>query len=218
MSLLTFIIPKKEGTVHFLTNYRKVNGQIVCKPFLIPRIADTLQQLEGFTFATTLDLNMGYFTTPLAECSKDVTTIVTEFGKFRYTCLPMGMVISGNVFQSKMYDLISDIKGVKTYIDDILCIGKSSFADHIKQLEEIFCRFLKAGLKVNAAKYSFGLREIPYLRYIIFMEGLKPDPKKIQGIMDQTKPQTAKEMKSLIRMIQFYRDMCKNAVPTSYPH
>ena len=133
-----FIIPKKEGTVHFLTNYRKVNGQIVCKPFPIPRIADTLQQLEGFTFATALDLNMGYYTIPLAECSKDVTTIVTEFGKFRYTCLPMGMVISGNVFQSKMYNLIGDIKGVKTYIDDILCIGKDSFAQHINQLEEIF--------------------------------------------------------------------------------
>ena len=52
-----FIIPKKEGTVHFLTNYRKVNGQIVRKPFPVPRIADTLQQLEGFTFTTTLDLN-----------------------------------------------------------------------------------------------------------------------------------------------------------------
>ena len=112
-----FIILTKEGTVCFLTNYRKVNGQIVRKPFPIPRIADTLQQLEGFTFATALDLNMGYYTIPLAECSKDVTTIVTEIEKFRYTCLPMGMVISGDVFQSKMYNLIGDIKGVKTYID-----------------------------------------------------------------------------------------------------
>jgi len=62
-----FIIPKKEGTVRFLTNYRKVNGQIVRKPFPIPRRADMLQQLEGFTFATALDLNMGYYTIPLAE-------------------------------------------------------------------------------------------------------------------------------------------------------
>ena len=152
---------------------------------------------------------MGYYTIPLAECSKDVTTIVTEFGKFRYTCLPMGMVISGDLFQSKMYDLIGDIKGVRIYIDNILCIGKSSFAEHIKQLEEIFCRFLKAGLKVNAAKCSFGLREIPYLGYIISVDSVKPDPKKIQGIMDLTKPQTAKEMKSFIGMIQFYRDMWK---------
>ena len=202
-----FIIPKKEGTVRFLTDFRKVNGLIIRKPFPIPRIADTLQQLEGFNFATALDLNMGYYTIPLAECSKDVTTIVTEFGKFRYTCLPMGMVISGDVFQSKVYDLIGDIEGVRTYIDDILCIGKGTFAQHINQLEEVFRRFKKAGLKVNASKCSFGLKEIPYLGYIISIDGVKPDPKKIQGIMDLTKPQTAKEMKSLIGMIQFYRDM-----------
>ena len=75
---------------------------MVHKPFPIPRIADTLQQLEGFTFATVLDLNMGYYTIPLTESSKNVTTIVTKFGKFRYTCLPVGMVISGDVFQFKM--------------------------------------------------------------------------------------------------------------------
>ena len=120
---------------------------------------------------------MGYYTIPLAECSKDVTTIVTEFGKFRYTCLPMGMVISGNVFQSKMYNLIGNIKGVKTYINDILCIGEGSFAQHINKLEETFRRFQKTGLKVNAAKCSFGLREIPYLGYIMSMDSMKPDPK-----------------------------------------
>ena len=64
-------------------------------------------------------------------------------------------------------------------------------------------------LPVNTAKCSFGLKEIPYLGYIISMDGVKPDPKKIQSIMDLTKPQTAKEMKSLIGMIQFYRDMWK---------
>ena len=50
-----FIIPKKEGKVCFLTGFRKVNGQIIRKPFPIPRIVDTLQQLEGFMFATALD-------------------------------------------------------------------------------------------------------------------------------------------------------------------
>jgi hypothetical protein len=111
------------------------------------------------------------------------------------------------VFQAKVYDLIGDIEGVRTYIDDILCIGKGTFAEHIKQLEEIFRRFEKAGLKVNAPKCSFGVKEIPYLGYIISVDGLRPDPKKVQGIMDLNKLETAKEMKSLIGVIQFYRDM-----------
>ena len=68
-------------------------------------------------------------------------------------------------------------------------------------------RFQKARLKVNASKCSFGLKEIPYLGYVITIDGIKSDPKKVQGILDLTKPRTAKEMKSLIGMVQFYRDM-----------
>ena len=115
----------------------------------------------------------------------------------------MGMLSSVNVFQLKVYDLIGAIQGVRTYINDILCIDKGIFAEHINQLEEIFRRFKKAGLKSNASKYSFGLKEIPYLGYIISIDEIKPNPEKVQGIINLTKLKTAKDMKSLIDMIQF---------------
>ena len=41
-----------------------------------------------------------------------------------------------------------------------------------------------AGLKVNAPKCSFGLKDIPYLGYVITREVNKPEPYKVQGIMD----------------------------------
>ena len=41
-----------------------------------------------------------------------------------------------------------------------------------------------AGLKVNAPKCSFGLNEITYLGYTITREVIKPNPKKVQGVMD----------------------------------
>jgi hypothetical protein len=184
-----FIIPKKDGTVHFITDYRKVNQMIKRKPYPIPRIADMLQQLEGFQYASALDLNMGYYTIRLTPGAKDMTmTIVTEFGKFRYNVLPMGMCCSGDIFQAKVDELLGDIEVVKTYIDDILVINKGSFDDHLEQLDVCFDRIKKAGLKVKADKCSFGLSQISYLGYIISREGIKPDPKKIQGIMDMQKP------------------------------
>ena len=45
--------------------------------------------MEGFQFAIALNLNMGYYTIQLSPKSKDLTTIVTEFGKFRYNVLPI---------------------------------------------------------------------------------------------------------------------------------
>ncbi len=56
-----FIIPKKDNTLCFISNFREVSKRPVKKPFPIPIISTVLQELEGFTFATSLDLNMGYY-------------------------------------------------------------------------------------------------------------------------------------------------------------
>ena len=58
----SFIQAKKNGTVRFLTDFRELNKRIVRKPFPLPKISTVLQELEGFTYATSLDLNMGYYT------------------------------------------------------------------------------------------------------------------------------------------------------------
>ena len=71
----------------------------------------------------------------------------------------------------------------------------------------IFARLRASGLKVNAPKCSFGLNEILHLGYIITKEGIKPDPKKVQGIMALGRPATTTELRALIGMFQYYRDM-----------
>ena len=58
-ALPTFIISKKDNTLRDVRNFRELNKRIVRKPFLIPKISAVLQELEGFTYATTLDLYMG---------------------------------------------------------------------------------------------------------------------------------------------------------------
>ena len=83
-----------------------------------------------------------------------------------------------------MDNILGDIKGVKTYIGDIIVLGIGSFYHHIYQLGVILARLSTTGLKVNATKRSFGLKYIPYLGYIITGKGIKPSPQKLQGTMD----------------------------------
>ena len=111
-----------------------------------------MQKLEGFHYVASLDLNMGYYTIRLSPTSQDMTTIVTEFGKFRYNRLPIGMCASGDIIQDKVDKLLGDIKGVKTYINDILVLNKDSYENHMDQLRIIFGRLRAAGLNVNASK------------------------------------------------------------------
>ena len=81
------------------------------------------------------------------------------------------------------------------------------FEKHIYQLRIIFGRLRAAGLKCNAPKCSFGLKDIPYLVYVITREGIKPDPEKVQGIMDLGRPATTTEARALIVMVQYFRYM-----------
>ena len=127
---------------------------------------------------------MGYYTIRISSAIQDIATIVTKFWKFRYNCLTMGVCASGDIFQSKVDKLLGDVEGVKTYINDILVFCKDCFTIHMKQLDIIFGRFGDAGLKGYYLKCSLGLKNIPYLGYLITRESIKPYPKKVQGIMD----------------------------------
>jgi hypothetical protein len=74
--LPSFIVPKKKNTVRFLSNVWEVNKRLIRKPFPIPKISTVLQELEGFTFATALDLNMGYYTIRLDPDASKICTII----------------------------------------------------------------------------------------------------------------------------------------------
>jgi hypothetical protein len=50
----TFIIPKKDKTVRTISDFRELNKQIDRRPYPIPKTSTTLQELEGFTYATAL--------------------------------------------------------------------------------------------------------------------------------------------------------------------
>ena len=71
-----------------------------------------MQQLEGFQYATALDINMGCYTIRISPASQKLSTIVTEFGKSRYNRLPMGMCASGYIFQAKVDKTLGDIVGI----------------------------------------------------------------------------------------------------------
>ena len=97
----TFIIPKKDGSVRFISDFRELNKRIKRKPYPIPKIQDLLLKLEGFKYATSLDLNMGYYLIELDTISRKLCTIVLPWGKYQYQKLPMGLCNSPDIFQEK---------------------------------------------------------------------------------------------------------------------
>ena len=56
----SFAMLKKDKTVRFTNDFRELNERVKRTPHPIPKIQDMLLKLQGFTCATSLDLNMGY--------------------------------------------------------------------------------------------------------------------------------------------------------------
>jgi hypothetical protein len=205
--LPTFIIPKKDNTVRVVSDFREVNKRIVRKPFPIPKISTVLQELEGFTYATALDLNMGYYTIKLDPDASKICTIILPWGKYSYLRLPMGVACSPDIFQARMSELMATLEFVRTYLDDILCISKGSLEDHLNKLRRVLIRLRDAGLTVNARKSSFCALETEYLGYVLSRDGIKPQPKKVQAILALTPPQNVKQLRRFLGMVQYYRDI-----------
>ncbi len=81
----SFIIHEKDKTVCFLSDFQEVNKRLVRKPFPIPKISTVLQEIEGFSFATALDLNMGYYTIKLDSDASKICTIIFPWRKYSYS-------------------------------------------------------------------------------------------------------------------------------------
>ncbi len=67
----------------------------------------------------------------------------------------MAITGSPDIFQEKMTTLMADLEYVHTYIDNILCISKSTFEDHLEKLEKVLIKLRGTDLKCNAPKLLF---------------------------------------------------------------
>jgi hypothetical protein len=206
-ALPSFVIPKKDKTVRLLSDFREVNKRLVRKPFPIPKISMVLQEIEGFFYSTTLDLNMGYYTIRLDPDASKICTVIFPWGKYSYKRLPMGLAGSPDIFQEKMSELMESLEFVRAYLEDLLCISKLSLEDHLEKLEEVLRRLCDAGLKVNAAKSTFCTLEIEYLGYVLMRDGIKPQRNKVQAILAIKPPTRVRQLRHLLGMVQYYRDL-----------
>ena len=203
----SFIIAKSNGTVRFLTDFRELNKRIIRKPHPLPKINEMLQQMERFQFMSSIDLNMGYYHITLDPFTMDICTIVFPWGKYRYRRLPMGAACAPDIFQARMSNLFQDLEYVQCYIDDLLLVTAGDFDDHLEKLDAVLQRLRDKGFQVNAAKSHFCALELDYLGYTLSREGIAPQKKKVAAILALKPPKNVKELRRVLGIVQYYRDL-----------
>jgi hypothetical protein len=141
----SFIIPKKDGRVRWISDLGQLNKVIRRKQYLLLIITDILRKRSGYKFFTKLDVSMQCYTFELDKDIQDLYTIVTLFGTYKYLRLLMGLKCSPDIAQAAMENLMSDIKDADVYINDV-----GAFSDdwdhHVKLIATILRRLHKKWL------------------------------------------------------------------------
>ena len=144
---------------------------------------------------------------------------VIQFRETRLHSLLHSLEISGTIISwwesalleeknDKLYKLLGDIKGVKTFIDNMMVICRDGFPKHIYHLRFIFAKLCQSKLKVCIKNIIFCLRQIPYQGCKITFYGIKHFLKKLPEIMDLERPTNTTEVIALICMVQYCKYLC----------
>jgi Reverse transcriptase (RNA-dependent DNA polymerase) len=164
-------------------------------------------KLEGFQYATSLDLNMGYYHIELSPHAKKLFEIVLPWGKYEYQCLPMGLCNIPAIFQEKMSCPMANLEYMRAYIDDLLMITRGTYLEHLQKLATVLTRLQQAGLKVNANKSWFAKEEFEYFGYWITRNGIQPAQEKVAAIQNISVPTKKKDLRHFIGMVNYCRNV-----------
>ena len=200
------IAPKPDGTPRFCTDFRKLNAITEKDAYPMPRIDDTLEQLSGNRFFSTMDLKCGFWQVPLREADKPKTSFVTPFGQYQYNVMPFGLCNAPATFQRLMTEVLGEhlYDCCLVYIDDIIVYSKT-WEEHLDHLRMILESLREARLRLAGSKCTFGRASVNFLGHVVSEEGISTNPDKQRAIVEYPRPLSVSDVRSMLGLFGYYR-------------
>ena len=208
----TPVVPvmKSDGSVRLCGDYKvTVNKVSRLDGYPIPKIEELHNKLAGGKTFTELDLSHAYEQMVLDDASKELVTINTHRGLYRYNRLPYGVSSAPGIFQRTMESLLSGIPYTSVLLDNILISG-STDEEHLQNLEEVMKRLSEPGLRLKKSKCQFMQPVLECLGYRIDETGIYPVEAKVKAVWEAPAPTNVTELKSYLGLINFYGKFLPN--------
>ena len=205
------LVRKKDGSVRFCVDFRKLNNVTVKDAFPIPRIDDMFDHLSEAQYYTTIDFKSGYFQVALDPKDRPKTAFSTRDQHYQFTVLPQGVTNGPPAFQR----IVSGILGPTrwryslAYLDDVI-IYSQTFEQHLMHLEDILNRLNIANFRLNVDKCHIAVRSINYLGHHIQGGTIRPNSDNIRALWETPRPTTAKEAFRFVKAAEYYRKFIPN--------
>ena len=202
---------KKNGTLRFCVDFRKLNDIIELDGYEIPKIQEIISTLRDYKYFSVIDLKDGFFQINIKPEDREKTTFYTGERLMQFRKMPQGYKNSPGVFQRAMTVVLEGLIGpvCQVYIDDILIYGRTR-EEHRKNFKKVIERLTGYGLIENEEKRVYEQEEVEFLGYKISLNKIKPTIERAQGIMDYRRPKTKKEVQRFLGKINYDRRFIKD--------
>jgi hypothetical protein len=199
------VVVRKQNSedVRICIDMRRANVAVQRERHIMPSMDEIIQDLDGSTIFSKLDLNQGYHQLPLHPDSRYITTFSTHVGLYRYKRLNFGISSASEIFQNVIAQAIAGIPGAKNISDDILIHARNP-SEHLNILQRILQRLSDKGLTLNKSKCEFCKDSLIFYGHKFSAAGMSPDPKKVAAVKAFAPPTNVAETRSIIGMITYF--------------
>ncbi len=209
--LLILFIKKKDDSLRFCVDYRKLNALIKWNRYSLSLIDEILAWIQESKYLTWLNIIVAFNKLRMHSDSKDLTIFITFFDSYKYHVMFFELINESTFYQHYMNDVLFKYlhQFCQIYLDDIIIYSKI-LKKHKWHVWLILNRLWEADLQMNINKCKFYVQEIIFLELLIFIEELKINSRKIQAVVKWFIFNNLTQIQSFIDFCNFYQRFIKN--------
>ena len=205
------LVRKKDGSLRFCIDFRKLNALTVKDSHPLPHICETLESLAGAAHYSTFDMNSGFWQVPMDEQSKQYTAFMLgSMGLYECESMPFGLCNAPLTFQRLTLNCLGELNLTYCliYLDDVIIFSQTE-DEHLEMMCVVFDHLHEHGLKLKPSKCDVLKTEINYLAHHVSKKGVLPSKKNLEAIAECPPPDTYTKVKFLVGLVGHYRHIVK---------
>ena len=215
------LVRKKDGSLHFCIDFRKLNSLTVKDSHPLPCICETLESLAGAAHYSTFDMNSGFWQVPMDKESKQYTSFTLgSMGLYECESMPFGLRNTLPTFQRLMQNCLGELNLTYCliYLDDVIVFSNTP-EEHLRRMRVVFDRLREHGLKLKREVFKCEVfkSEINYLAHHVNQKGVLPSKKNLESIAQCPPPDTYTIVKSFMGLVGHYMCFIKGFAKIAAP-
>jgi len=184
VSLILFA-EKKDESLRFCVDYRKLNALTKRDHYSLPLIDETFARIQESKYLTRLNIIVAFNKLRMHSGSEDLTIFITFFDSYKYHVMLFKLINESTFYQHYMNDVLFEYlhQFCQIYLDDIIIYSKI-LKKHKRHVQLILNRLREADLQIDIDKCKFHVQKIIFLELLMSIEKLKMNSRKMQAVVD----------------------------------